>query len=88
MVLNIFILHNAESRLDICKHETHPKTFFARYFHMILFFYQSYGHKNIPCFFKQEKNYTRMEIRPTAFPAIAVAITALTDKYRTKNSLL
>ena len=55
---------------------------------MILFFYQSHGHKNHPCFFKQEKNYTRMEIRPTAFPAIAVAITALTDKYRTKNSLL
>ena len=39
------------------------------------------------CFLKQEKNYIRMEIRSTAFLAIAIAISALTNKYRTKNSL-
>ena len=60
----------------------HP--FFTRYFHII--FYQSHGHlKNHPCFLKQERNYIRMEICSTAFLTIAVV---LTNKHRTKNSLL
>ena len=54
-----------------------------------IIFYQIHGHlKNHPCFLKQEKNYIKMEIRCTAFPAIAIAITSLTNKCRTKNSLL
>ena len=56
---------------------------------MILFFYQSHGHlKNHPCFLKQGKNYIKLEIHFIAFLAIAIAITILAEKYRTKNSLL
>ena len=56
---------------------------------MTLFFYQSHGHlKNHPCLLKKEKNYIKMEIRCNVFPAIAIAITTLTNKCRTKNSLL
>ena len=54
-----------------------------------MIFFINHGHlKNHPCFFKEEKNYIKMEIRSTAFLAIAVAIAILTIKYRTKNSRL
>ena len=43
---------------------------------------------NHPCFPKQEKNYIRMEIPSTAFLAIDIAIAVLTNKYRSKNSLM
>ena len=62
---------------------------FQQIFSYDIIFYHSHGHlKNLPCFLKQEKNYIRMEIRSTAFLAIAIAITVLNNKYRTKNSLL
>ena len=52
-------------------------------------FYQSHGHlKNHPCFLKQEKNHIKLEMRFITFLAIAIAITILTKKYRTKISLL
>ena len=62
---------------------------FHQIFSYDIIFYQSHGHlKNHPCFLKQEKNYIRMEVRSTAFLAIAIAINVLTNKYRTNNSLV
>ena len=88
MVLNIFILHNAESRIFTYVN-MRVRYIFHQIFSYYIIFHQSHGHlKNHPCFLKQEKNYIKMEIRSAAFLVIAIAITVLTNKYITKNSLL
>ena len=70
---------------DLSKHGK-VITFFNRYFHLILFFITVMDY--YPCIIKKEKNYIRMKIRSTAFLATAIAITLLTNRCSTKNSLL
>ena len=58
---------------------------FIRYFLLS----ESHGQvKNHPCFLEYEKNCIRMKIISTAFLAIAITITSLTNRFNTKYSLL
>ena len=82
MISDVFILYTARSRI------WHIQTWQSHWIFLRYYFWSESSTdekvKNHPCFLGYEENHIRMKILSTAFLAIAITITLLTNKCSTK----